>query len=110
YEENRHFLMAQYFKDNYNKAMSELPIVNSQVQIMRIEVWVTNRNNYTTETRDIVGLMDLGEAEPYRAGNPNLAPFRPLPNGLPDNNVTLLYNNIISDPASRSSSNITSRL
>ena len=29
YEENRHFLLAQYFRNNYNKAMSNLPVVNS---------------------------------------------------------------------------------
>ncbi len=29
YEENRHFLMAQYFKNNYNTAMRNLPVVKS---------------------------------------------------------------------------------
>src|SRR6185295_250061 len=33
YEENRHFLLAQYFRNNFNKAMKQLPIVNSNVQI-----------------------------------------------------------------------------
>ena len=72
YDENRHFLMAQYFKNNYNKAMSNLPIVNSPVQILRMEVWVTNRNGTTTQARNIVGLMDLGESTPY---NPNIIPL-----------------------------------
>ncbi|MGM2810373.1 hypothetical protein, partial [Bacillus cereus group sp. Bce027] len=49
YEENRHFLLGQYFKDNFNKTMANLPVVNSQVQIQRIEVWVTNRTGATTE-------------------------------------------------------------
>ncbi len=110
YEENRHFLLSQYFHDNYNKAMSQLPVVNSQVQILRIEVWVTNRNGSTTETRDVVGLMDLGEANPYRAGNPNVAAYKPQPFGLPDNDVTFLYRNIVNDPTSRNSSSITSKL
>ena len=65
YEENRHFLLAQYFKNNYNKAMSNLPVVNSQVQVLRIEVWLTNRNGATTNTRSIVGLTDLAEPQPY---------------------------------------------
>src|SRR4030095_16061718 len=43
YEENRHFLMSQYFRKNYNNAMKDLPVVNSAVQILRVEVWVTNR-------------------------------------------------------------------
>lgn len=110
YEENRHFLLSQYFKDNFNTAMSKLPIVTSQVQILRLEVWVTNRNNATTDTRDIVALMDLGEQNPYLSGNPNLAVTNPLPNGLPDNNVNALYQNLISDPSIRNSSSVTSRL
>jgi cell surface protein SprA len=32
YEENRHFLLAQYFRSNFNKAMKNLPVVNSMVQ------------------------------------------------------------------------------
>ena len=45
--------------------MSELPRVNSTIQILRVEVWVTNRNvAATTDTRDIVALMDLGENVP----------------------------------------------
>src|SRR5207247_2626305 len=35
YDENRHFLMAQYFRNNYNKAMKQLPVVNSAVQILK---------------------------------------------------------------------------
>ncbi|MBO9571346.1 MAG: cell surface protein SprA, partial [Chitinophagaceae bacterium] len=110
YEENRHFLLSQYFRDNYNKAMSQLPIVNSKVQILRIEVWVTNRNGSTTETRDVVGLMDLAESDPFRKGNPNFESYKPTPGGLPDNDVTLIYRNIINNPNSRSSSSITSIL
>jgi len=107
YEENRHFLLAQYFRNNYNKAMSQLPVVNSQVQILRMEVWVTNRNGSTTETRDVVGLMDLGECPPWNAnvhcnpGNPNQLPF---------NDANDLYRNIINDPNARNSSFITTKL
>ncbi|WP_315821095.1 cell surface protein SprA [Paraflavitalea speifideaquila] len=107
YEENRHFLMAQYFRNNFNKAMSNLPVVNSQVQIMRVEVWVTNRNGSTTETRDIVGLMDLGEpnpSTPYPGGT--VFP----PNGLPDNRVNGLYQRLWEDPTSRRSSSVTGKL
>ena len=51
YEENRHFLLGQYFKDNYNKAMSNLPAITTPVQILRMEVWVTNKNGATTDAR-----------------------------------------------------------
>ncbi|MEI2750622.1 MAG: cell surface protein SprA [Ferruginibacter sp.] len=65
YEENRHFLVGQYFRGKYNKVMSNLPAITAPVQILRMEVWVTNRNGTTTETRDIVGLADLGEVQPF---------------------------------------------
>ena len=42
YDDNRHFYLAQYFHDNYDSAMSQLPIINSRVQITRMEVWITN--------------------------------------------------------------------
>ena len=107
YEENRHFLLAQYFRNNFNKAMSRLPIVTSQVQILRMEVWVTNRNGSTTETRDVVGLMDLGEVKPY---NNSILPSGGNANGLPYNDANDLYRKIISDAASRQPSYITSKL
>lgn len=65
YEENRHFLLGQYFRDNYNKVMSNLPNINAPIQILRMEVWVTNRNGTTTNTRDIVGIADMGESKPF---------------------------------------------
>ena len=105
YEENRHFLLAQYFRNNYNNAMKDLPKVNSQVQILRIEVWITNRNGATTETRDVVGLMDLGENKPY---NPSVISQSGQP--FPFNDANNLYRNIINDPTSRNSSQITNKL
>ena len=84
YEENRHFLMAHHFRNNYNNAMKDLPLVRSNVQIMRVEVWVTNRTGATTDTRDVVALMDLGEANPF-------GPWSGRPGALPDNNANDLY-------------------
>lgn len=89
YEENRHFLLDQNFRKNYNKAMSSLPLVNSVFQVQRIEVWVTNRYGQTTNARDVVGLADLGEPVPYKKQ------FEINSNSkLPDNNANSLYNKI----------------
>ena len=107
YEENRHFLMAQYFRANYNKAMKDLPVVNSKVQILRLEVWVTNRNGSTTETRDVVGLMDLGECPAF---NPSINCNPGNLTGIPFNNANDLYSRIISNPNSRNPSAITTQL
>jgi cell surface protein SprA len=65
YEENRHFLLAQYFRDNYNNTMKNAPAINTPVQILKLQVWVTNRNGITTETRDVVGFMDMAERNPF---------------------------------------------
>ncbi|MDO6800993.1 cell surface protein SprA [Wenyingzhuangia sp. 1_MG-2023] len=62
YDNNRHFFVAQYFRNNYNNALAELPLINSTVQITKMEVWVTNRNTNTQDVRNIVGLVDLGES------------------------------------------------
>lgn len=97
YEENRHFLLAHYFRDNYNNAMSQLPIVRSNVQVLRVEVWVTNRTGITTDTRDIVAFMDLGEKDPFNS-------FWAIPGtNLPDNNANSLYQTIKNNPAARNS-------
>jgi cell surface protein SprA len=65
YEENRHFLIGQYFADNYNKTMKNAPAITTPVQILKLQVWVTNRNGTNIETRDVVALSDLGEKNPY---------------------------------------------
>ncbi len=64
YEENRHYFLAQYFYDNYNRAMSTLPVVNSNIRILRLEVWRTNVGAAVTQNRNILALTDLGEANP----------------------------------------------
>lgn len=64
YEENRHYFISQYFYENYNRAMSTLPVVNTNIRILRIEVWRTNVGAAVTQNRNILALTDLGEAHP----------------------------------------------
>lgn len=65
YEANKHYFLAQYFRNNYNKALANIPIISSNVNITKIEVWTTNRINSTVDSRDVLGLIDLGENTPY---------------------------------------------
>jgi cell surface protein SprA len=65
YEENKHFFLAQYFRDHYDEALRKLPIVSSNINITKIEVWVTNIGAAVTENRNIVSFMDLGEYTPF---------------------------------------------
>ncbi|NND16716.1 MAG: cell surface protein SprA [Eudoraea sp.] len=63
YDEDRHFFLAQYFREQYDDALEFYPYISSQVQITRLEVWVTNRNQQTFNVRNIVAIQDLGETE-----------------------------------------------
>lgn len=61
YDENRHFFLSHFFRDRYDDNMKQLPTVASGFTINRVEIWVTNKTGTTTDTRNIVGLTDLGE-------------------------------------------------
>ncbi|MDE6239234.1 MAG: cell surface protein SprA, partial [Muribaculaceae bacterium] len=61
YDQNRHFFLSHYFRNNYDRFASRLPYVSSGIKITRIEVWVTNKNSNFAESRNFVAFMDLGE-------------------------------------------------
>jgi len=63
YDANKHFFLSDYFRENYNKALSRLPVITSDVSITRMEVWVTNKTTNFEQSRNIVAVNDL--AEPY---------------------------------------------
>ncbi len=89
YEENRHFFVAQYFGEHYEEALQQLPIVASEVNITRMEVWVTNIGAAVTENRNIIAFTDLGEKKPYND--------KILPNyghSLPSNNTNDLISQL----------------
>ncbi|WBO83678.1 T9SS outer membrane translocon Sov/SprA [Hymenobacter yonginensis] len=62
YEKDRHFFLSQFFRDRYNLALRNLPTVQSGIEIRYLEVWVTNDNRQSDNLRNVVPLMDLGEA------------------------------------------------
>ncbi len=82
YDENRHFFLAQYFRENYDEALSNYPFINTNIQITRAEVWVTNRSNRTENVRNIVAFQDIGESD--RFGNPAVISISG-PGAFPDN-------------------------
>jgi len=65
YEANKHYFLSQYFRNNYNRALANIPIISSNITITKIEVWTTNRTNVTDNSRDILAFMDLGENKPH---------------------------------------------
>lgn len=107
YEENRHFLIGQYFRNQYNQVLSNLPAITAPVQVLRLEVWVTNRNGTTTDTRDVVGLADLGEVNPYlQPPVINVLSGQPVP----FNAANDLLSNILNQPNGRNSAIVYSNL
>jgi len=113
YDENRHFFLAQYFRDRYNEALQNYPFINSNVQITRIQVWVTNRNNNTQSiqnARNIVAVQDLGESSPEKIGlflnedgqptTPPVSNFINNLDALPDNSNNDFNPEAISGPGS----------
>lgn len=66
YEDNKHFFLAQHFKDNYEKWVAQLPYVSSPYIITRLDVFVNDqRGNPDQVQRNMVALTDLGEYLPY---------------------------------------------
>ena len=74
YEENRHFFLSQYFRSQYEASLASLPTITSSINITKIEVWITNTNSTTTDTRNILALNDLGEGQPSWIYNPEIHP------------------------------------
>ena len=99
YDENRHFFLSHYFRENYDEALLQYPFINTNVQITRVEVWVTNRNNQTENVRNVVAFQDLGESEVIGLQNPP-AGFVNFPGALPKNNNNDLDPNNIGGPGS----------
>ena len=96
YDENKHFFLAHYFRDNYDRAMSMLPTVLSGVSINRVEVWVTNKTSDYNNPRNIVAFTDMGEKN--RISNSMWQPQGVM--DIPHNNANNLYsqmNGVYSD-------------
>ncbi len=61
YEANKYFFLSNYFRDNFENALRTLPLVNSGINITRIEVWITNTRFDFEQNRNAVAFTDLGE-------------------------------------------------
>ncbi|NHM06760.1 cell surface protein SprA [Flavobacterium sp. CYK-4] len=86
YDNDRHFFLSQYFRNKYDSALRSYPFIDSRVQITRLEVWITNRQNRVNGTnnnlRNIVALQDLGEAQLTGYENSEIISLGTLPAGF----------------------------
>ncbi|HCC71370.1 MAG TPA: cell surface protein SprA, partial [Bacteroidales bacterium] len=96
YEANKHFFLSHYFRDIYDDAMKNLPVISSGINIERIEVWITNKTSNYEETRNILALMDIAEDQPHIYNN--VPAFQSIPGAgpYPDNEVNGLYSQLSS--------------
>jgi cell surface protein SprA len=83
YDADRHFFLSQYFRNKYDAALKNYPFINSRVQITRIEVWVTNRQNRVNSTnnnlRNIIAIQDLGESRLGSFTDNQIVAINPVP-------------------------------
>jgi len=108
YDENRHFFLGHFFRDNYRGWIANLPQISSGVNITRVEVYVLNRTTDTQTLRNVVGLMDLGEARRvYNAGISATVTNRAMPT---DNKANRLQEVITYDRSRRNPDNIATDL
>lgn len=92
YDVNRHFFLAHYFANNYDRWLNNLPTISSPVIINRVEVWVTNRSKDFATTRDVTAYMDLGEGQPHNTR------WGSTVGAFPDNRANSLYESVASGP------------
>ena len=95
YDENRHFFLSYYFRDNYEQAMSQLPYIASSVTINRIEVWVTNKRGNYDQARNIVALADLGENDERHIMHSEW--ISPVGSRTPHNKANKLYETLVEE-------------
>ncbi len=116
YDENRHFLLSHFNRDQFEKSLKNLPTVNALFKINRIEVWITNDRDQTESVRELAALADLGESERITNTNPDFqlpeSPrYRAIDgSGLPDNEANPLYAALTSNDQFRFRENVVSTL
>jgi cell surface protein SprA len=108
YDINRHFFLAQYFRDHFDQANANWPTL-SGVQITRIEVWVTNTNNTLQNTRSVAAFMDLGESQKSHIYNTQVV-HATTGNEFPDNAANNLYDLLKSNPQIRGAQTVSQAL
>jgi cell surface protein SprA len=87
YDENRHFFLGQFFRDNFEAWLGTLPQITSGINVTRVEVYLLNRQNDTQTLRNVVGFMDMGESDKiYRKDilTSNVPPRSPTSNAAND--------------------------
>ena len=86
YDENRHFFLAHYFRETYDRNMAQLPTIMSGIVITRIELWITNKTSSYDNPRNVIAFTDIGETS--RISNPR---WTTTGERMPNNTANSLY-------------------
>ncbi|SFM86274.1 cell surface protein SprA [Algoriella xinjiangensis] len=79
YEYNRHFFLGQYFRNSYDRALSNYPAINSNINITRVEVWKIDKSGGNQPNRrSVIAIRDVAES-----------------NSVPNNSNNQLYDNLV---------------
>ena len=106
YDENRHFFLGHYFRDNFERSLVNLPQIQSLANITRVEVWITNDRRDARNTRQIMAISDLGESDKLstdRIQATNDPSLRDILTGssIADNEANDLYRRVSVDQIAR---------
>lgn len=113
YDENRHFFVSHYHRETFERALDNLPFINSSFNINNIEVWISDDrqvggNGQNNDFTQIAAITDLAEPEIENyTDDMTLFPPNTIPAGsiyrdldgkkLPDNNVNDIYDAIVAN-------------
>ncbi|MDQ3534451.1 MAG: cell surface protein SprA, partial [Bacteroidota bacterium] len=112
YDDNRHFFLGHFFRENYGvnrerrEWLHQMPQITSGINITRLEVYVMNRNNNTETLRNVVAFTDLGEGRRiHRSGHPligeGVATVTPTAN-----DANMLYRSLTGDSRFRNADEV----
>ncbi len=114
YDANKHYFIGHYFRDQYNTALANLPIISSTINITKMEVWITNRNSGSIDNlRNIVAFSDLGEGDATHFANINFTDddaTSTLPKNLANSEYKFLVDTATGVLRDRDFSTVTNRL
>ena len=96
YEDNQHYFLGHYFHDKYDESLQNYPLINSRINITRMEVWVLDQGGSNIESqKPIVGIRDLGDGTGIIPSNGNNNLYQQISSALGSSrDVVTAYNTL----------------
>ena len=96
YEDNQHYFLGHYFHDKYDESLQNYPLINSRINITRMEVWVLDQGGSNIESqKPIVGIRDLRDGTGIIPSNGNNNLYQQISSALGSSrDVVTAYNTL----------------